>query len=400
MKVRSIHFLLLSLLFISSEGKWKVKRKLSGKGVYRPVPQFETEAFCPGCKDTIKNPLKWVTDEEWDAMPGGREKNPAVKMKGAPNNSRAGKCQKFGQVYKEGCWQTGCLSTPGGTSATGTLLVAWDGGHYFDNSPSGLRTLVNPGNSVSIKWEKWERGKGPLPQTTIYGDPNCELAVATYYDSVNIHSYNSRQGGQVDKDGYVYWQDQTIGGEWQWDNNEYELLTVNTVHAAHIQDFSIVEGTKKCTENEVKRTRDIVRSSNNGSEPKSIMFKLGFREKVTKSFDHSISWNVGAHASVEAGAEPFKVTAGVSVDIGGTHGWGTSTEEEVTKENSETIVVPPGKRVKAVIAGTKKVCSFDYIATVKLTYSTGQSRVVKDYGTYQGVDYGEFDVQVDEEDIN
>jgi hypothetical protein len=71
----------------------------------------------------------------------------------------------------------------------------------------------------SIRWVDWDSGKGSFPDTTVYGDPNCNLAVATYYDSSSVWAYNRRQGAQVDKDGYVYWQDKTVGGSWQWDNN-------------------------------------------------------------------------------------------------------------------------------------------------------------------------------------
>ena len=155
MKVRSVTFLLLSLLFISSEGKW-TRQKLTGKGTYRPVNNEEQEfaAFCPGCSGTNSfevNPLKWVTYEEWEAMPGGRENNPAVRHKGAPNSIRPTPdrdyCVHFGQVYIDGCWQTGCVSTDG--KDIRALMAAWNRGYYYNKTnPSGNRYLVNPGNSV------------------------------------------------------------------------------------------------------------------------------------------------------------------------------------------------------------------------------------------------------------
>ena len=203
----------------------------------------------------------------------------------------------------------------------------------------------------------------------------------------------------MDKEGYVYWQDKTIGGYWQWDDEYYELLTAYSVRRAFVQDFRIVPETKKCDEKEVKRTEDIVITRNTLNVPISKTLTLQFKDQTKSFYDHSISWNVGAHAQVEAGVEPFKVTAGFSIDIGGSHGWGRSDLQEVTKTDTSKVDVPPGKIVKMQLTGLKSVCTFDYIATVELTYSSGESRVVKDHGTYKGVDYGEFYLDTDMDDI-
>ena len=69
--------------------------------------------------------------------------------------------------------------------------------------------------------------------------------MATYFDSSGKSATNRRQGAQVDKDGYVYYninfpdfrEAGREGNSWQWDNNEYMLLIESGITAYKLLDI-------------------------------------------------------------------------------------------------------------------------------------------------------------------
>ena len=188
--------------------------------------------------------LLWVTEAQWDNLPGGRSNNPIVKHWEASSDAIlrvSALCAYIGQIKRDGCWQTGCIRNVRGSVITSEVHAANNGKLYVAKNDKGIRFLVNPGNSVDIRWVEGRYGK-PFPSNSVFGDKTCDLRVATYYDSANhaapwtgffesslrkwrmgkLPTSSRAQGAQVDKDGYVYWPDD---GTWYWDSNEYKLLT-------------------------------------------------------------------------------------------------------------------------------------------------------------------------------
>jgi hypothetical protein len=127
---------------------------------------------------------------------------------------------------------------------------------------------------------------------------------------------------------------------------------------------------------------------------------LEFKDQTSSYFDHSISWNFGYNVQVEVGVGGLGLTAGYSLDLGGEHGWGGSNSQEMTITRERTYPVPPKTRFTVEMNGVQTTCSFDYIATVKLTYSNGRTRIVRDHGTFKGVDFGEYFIKAKSEDID
>ena len=129
-------------------------------------------------------------------------------------------CAYVGQIKRDGCWQTGCIRHVGGSAITSEVHAAYNGKLYVAKNGKGIRFLVNPGNSVDIRWVEGKYGK-PFPSNSVFGDKTCDLRVATYYDSANyaapwtgfsesslrkwrmgkLPTSSRAQGAQVDKDG-------------------------------------------------------------------------------------------------------------------------------------------------------------------------------------------------------
>ena len=357
--------------------------------------------------------LLWVTEAQWDKLPGGRSNNPLIKHWDAPSDaflSYSQVCAYIGQIKRDGCWQTGCVPNVKGSVVTTEIYAANNGKPYTiyprhpipsQRNDKGIRFLVNPGNSIDIRWVEGKYGK-PFPSNSVFGDKTCDLRVATYLDSANhkapwLSSKSGRaQGAQVDKDGYVYWPDD---GTWYWDSNEYKLLTTIGIKKYHIISMKFKEGQGS------KRTKRLVtegETENDGNSQATQKISMSRSETESSHWDHSISWNVQQNGNFEISAGPDalagSVTAsyGYAIDLGGQHSWGKETATVVTTTKEVEVTVPAKSRKRAKMIGKMSNVDLPYEAKVRLTYDDGTERIVTDIGKWRGVFVSDFKTFIEE----
>ena len=366
--------------------------------------------------------LLWVTYAQWGKLPGGRSNNPRVRHWAAPSDAilrRLRMCAYIGQIKRDGCWQTGCVKacvSCGHFTSMGELHAASNGNPYLiHNSDTGRRFLVNPGNSVDLRWVDGEYGK-PFPSTSVFGDKTCDLRVATYYNSWNhiapwtgfsksswrkwdmgkLPTSTRAQGAQVDKDGYVYWPDNDT---WQWDSHEYKLLTTIGIKKYHIISINFKP------EQGSKRTKKVVTTSrvvNHGNFQERKKVAISIEETETSHWDHSITWNVQHNGNFEISAGPKALagsvtkTFGYAIDVGGQHSWGEGKATRATVTSEQWVTVPAKHRKNVKLIGKKSNVDLPYEAKVRLTYDDGTERIVTDIGKWRGVFVSDFQIFIEE----
>ena len=373
--------------------------------------------------------LQWVTIEEWNNMPGGKENNPLIYHWCPPEVklydiyhghgyspvsgqvSWARSCKHFVQVKDNGCWQTGHEVEwfGGGPDFTNPSIgnknwgccayVCFFGGICSERDRlkkyMPYRVLVNPGNSVDFTWLDWDYSK-PFPKNAVYGDRTCELRVATYLDSSNNFGYGRLQAGQVDKDGYIYYGS-TTSGSWNYDSNEYKILVENGVKEYELLSikYNIPESTKV-----IKQTVKEFTVTNNDNKASTTRTTLSLSETSSSTWSHAITWGLEHSGSFKISVGPAALagsvekTFGYSINLGGSHGWGGS--ESISVVGSETVVkeMPPRSEAKVTMSVQVSHENVPYEAKVRIIYADNSHRVVTDRGIWKGVSVGKFTTQI------
>jgi len=389
----------LSIFFLVSLNGEMIER--------REITRKTNEAEGPGG-------LRWVTIEEWDNMPGGKENNPLIYHWCPPGGKvdliTYGFCKYFIQVKANGCWQTGYAFgtytdpyyTYPSIGNNGWGCCAQFCKHGFlhlcmDEKELGkylpFRVLVNPGNSVDFTWLDWDYSK-PFPKNVVYGDRRCGLKVATYLDSANYFLYESLQAGQVDKNGYIYYGTlRSRSSSWNYDWNEYKILVEKDIKEYKLLSikYNIPEATKN-----IKQSIREFTFINDDIETTTRRTTLSFSETSSSTWSHSITWNTEQSGSFKISVGPqalagsVEQTFGYSIKVGGSHGWGGSLSENVV--GSETVVkeMPPKSGAKVTMSVQVSHENVPYEAKVKIVYEDDTHRVVTDKGIWRGVSVGKF----------
>jgi len=168
---------------------------------------------CPG--------LKWVTDEAWGKMSGGKAGNPAVVVSHSSIPYHTMPVKDFSMICRfeyKNCQQTGWLSLEYNPWKCYAAQKDWY--HYS----ARFEILVNPGNKNAIKWMSWNSDKKTFPAKSVFGSTNCNLIVARYHYVEEGTSYY--YGAQVTaSDGMVHngW-----GSGSDSRNNDYDILVEAT----------------------------------------------------------------------------------------------------------------------------------------------------------------------------
>eukprot|EP00092_Neocalanus_flemingeri_P054993 GFUD01064867.1.p1 GENE.GFUD01064867.1~~GFUD01064867.1.p1 ORF type:complete len:306 (-),score=36.23 GFUD01064867.1:598-1515(-) len=133
--------------------------------------------------------------------------------------------------YPENKYQMFCRAEIDGCNYPGSLLVRTDGRWvcsiitqgkiYFDygGHHNLYQVLWNPNGPANIAWLPWASGSDStsFPDKSVKSDAACGLTLGRYND------YN--EAAMVTSDGNVYYNDGgSYDNDWEWDNNEYDIL--------------------------------------------------------------------------------------------------------------------------------------------------------------------------------
>ena len=137
--------------------------------------------------------------------------------------------------------------------------------------------------------------------------------------------------------------------------------------------------------------------NNNGSLEQTFETNITERAKKSSTFNRNTSVSTKVDTSIKVGA--FFAENKITVSVGTNNEWsyGSNEEHEDTRNYNFPLVVPPFKKVHAILTVTRTRASMNYSAVLK-GMETGTT--ITEYGTWDNVDCTTIRVDLQELDAN
>lgn len=246
-------------------------------------------------------------------------------------------------------------------------------------SPS-FQILVNEKDLEVIEWKK--DSYGSVPQNSIRTCSSEEMYVGR-------NEYGLGKVDLKDRCFYLPWKGSQY---WYW---SYEVLT-------YIKASEVIISGVRYNINQAKKFKDPPKTmktstaTNRGDSPVTKTVSLRQTTKDERRWDISSSITVGVRTTIKAGI-PGIVENSIEVSAETTHTFsgGNTWTEEISHEVSLQLTVPPRKSCTVKMVGYRYKMDIPFTAILSRTYENGETKSVTISGTYDGVQVGDVQAQVD-----